>query len=183
MSAVAERVRAAVEPPLAAAGFDVEDVAVRQAGQRRLVQVVVDRDGGVDLDAVAEASRAISEVLDVDDVVDGAYVLEVTSPGVDRPLTLPRHWRRNVGRLVEVSLADGTSVTGRLRSADGSHLVLEVAGEPQTLVLGDVRRGTVQLEFTRPTGTPGLDGTDDVDELDDDGDDDELDDDDEEGSA
>ncbi|HEX8003289.1 MAG TPA: ribosome maturation factor RimP [Mycobacteriales bacterium] len=150
MSAAATRVKAVIEPPLAGAGFDVEDVAVRAAGRRQLVQVAVDRDGGVTLDDVAEATRLVSAALDEADPIDGAYVLEVTSRGVDRPLTLPRHWRRNAGRLVNVSLKDGTQVLGRIQAADddGAELLTQV-DEQTRVAYADVSRATVEVEFSR----------------------------------
>jgi ribosome maturation factor RimP len=141
----ATRVRAAVEPPLAGAGFDVEDVAVRAAGSRKLVQVVVDRDGGITLDDVAEASRLVSAALDEHDPLDGAYVLEVTSPGVDRPLTAPRHWRRNAGRLVRVTTADGRTRTGRIADADDTGATIDGI----RVEYADVRTAKVEVEFTR----------------------------------
>src|ERR1700709_715090 len=88
-------------PGVLASGADLEDVPVSRAGSRSLVRVIIDRDGGLDLDAVAEVSHAVSAALDADeDVMPGAFVLEVSTPGVDRPLTHPRHWRRARGRLV-----------------------------------------------------------------------------------
>ena len=90
--------------PLAALGLDVEAVEITPAGKRRVLRVAVDKDGGVTLDDVADATREVSRVLDDSDVMgEQPYTLEVTSRGVDRPLTLPRHWRRNVGRLVKVT--------------------------------------------------------------------------------
>ena len=147
--AATTRVRAAIEPPLADAGFDVEDVAVRAAGRRTLVQVVVDRDGGITLDDVADASRVVSTALDEHDPVDGAYVLEVTSPGVDRPLTLPRHWRRNLGRLVRVTGSDGTTTAGRVLAADDTGADLLADGTEVRVAFADVRVATVEVEFTR----------------------------------
>ena len=146
-SAAAARVRAALVPAVAAAGYDLEDVVILQAGRRRLVQVVVDRDGGITLDDVAEASRACSEVLDASEVVEGAYVLEVTSPGTDRPLTEPRHWRRNAGRLVEVHLAGGDQVVGRVAEAGDDEVVLDVEGERRVIPYAAISRGVVRLEF------------------------------------
>ena len=105
---VRERLLALLEPLVGAAGYDLEDVSVSAAGRRSVVRVFVDADGGVDLDAVATVSRVVSDALDERDsdfggagLLGGAYVLEVSSPGVDRPLTEPRHWRRAAGRLVE----------------------------------------------------------------------------------
>jgi ribosome maturation factor RimP len=126
-----------LEPAVRRAGFDLEDVTITRAGSRSLLRVVVDRDGGVDLDAVAEASRVVGEVLDaLDDARDtardaampGPYVLEVTSPGVDRPLTAPRHWRRALGRLVRVVTAGGAVLTGRVVAADEQGALLATGG-------------------------------------------------------
>ena len=143
--AAAARVRAAIEPALTGAGFDVEDVAVRAAGKRQLVQVVVDRDGGITLDDVADATRVASAALDETDPVKGAYVLEVTSPGVDRPLTLPRHWRRNVGRLVDVKRTDGSTLTGRVTAADDEGADLE---DGTRVPYADVAKARVEVEFS-----------------------------------
>jgi len=162
-------------PVAAAAGYDLEDITVTSAGRRSLIRITVDADAGVDLDAVATLSRAMSEALDADtaagpDFAD-PYVLEVSSPGVDRPLTEARHWRRAVGRLVEVSVS-GTSVTGRLLATDGTGITLEVAGvkgrpaKTQQVAWSALGRGKVQVEFNRK-GMP----EDDLDEDDFDGDD------------
>lgn len=139
------------------AGYDLEDFSVTTAGRRRVLRVVVDRDGGVDLDDVAELSRLASEALDASDVMgETAYVLEVGSPGVDRPLTAPRHWRRAAGRLVRVTLHAGGSIVGRVVTADDGGVGLEVDGVPRRLPFDDIARGSVQVEFSRPEG-PGVD--------------------------
>lgn len=139
-------------PVVEASGLDLEDVAVNRAGSRSVVRVVVDADGGLDLDAVADVSRAVSAVLDdADDVLRGAYVLEVTSPGVDRPLTAPRHWRRARTRKVKVVRTDGREVVGRLvgstEDADGAATV-ETEKGPVEVRYADVRRATVEVEFS-----------------------------------
>lgn len=150
-------------PAVAGAGFDLEAVEVRPAGRRRLVKIVVDADGGVSLDDVAEVSQTASELLDSSDVMGASpYVLEVTSPGVDRPLTEPRHWRRAAGRLVAVPLegADGGRVEGRVVSADDETVVIDVTpakgksvkGRPakpvrREFALADLGPGRVQVEF------------------------------------
>jgi ribosome maturation factor RimP len=154
-----ERLTALLEPVVSAAGYDLEAVSVAQAGRRSIVRVVVDGDGGVSLDAVADVSRRVSEALDADDAVLGAapYTLEVTSPGVDRPLTLPRHWRRNTGRLVSVQHG-GRPVTGRIVEADDARVVLDVDGTPVEVPYADLGAGTVQVEFSRRDP----DGSDDV---------------------
>jgi len=154
MTISASRLSELLAPLVESAGSDLENVDVSKAGKRSVVRVVVDRDGGVSMDDVADARRLVSDALDrLDEQDPGAlgpsYVLEVTSPGVDRPLTLPRHWRRNVGRLVTAALRDGTTVTGRVTSANDSGITLDVDGEPHPLPLADVVRGTVQVEFSR----------------------------------
>jgi ribosome maturation factor RimP len=141
-------------PAVEASGHDLEDLTVSPAGRRKVVRVVVDSDSGVTLDDIAAVSRAVSAVLDEAEQTEpqllaGAYVLEVTSPGVDRPLTLPRHWRRNVGRLVKAALGDGSTVVGRVVSQDDSSAVLDVDGSHRTVLLGEVVSATVQIEFTR----------------------------------
>jgi ribosome maturation factor RimP len=141
-----------LSPAVAASGLDLEDVAVNRAGSRSVVRVVVDADGGLDLDAVAEVSRAVSEVLDgAGDVLRGAYVLEVTSPGVDRPLTAPRHWRRARTRKLRVLRTDGTEVVGRLQEssdAEDGDAVLQTEDGPVRVRYADVRRATVEVEFS-----------------------------------
>jgi ribosome maturation factor RimP len=145
-----QRVHEVLLPVVTEAGFDLEDVNVTAAGRRSVVRVIVDRDGGVDLDAVAEISRVVSEVLDADDVTGNApFTLEVTSPGVDRPLTEPRHWRRNTGRLVQTTVA-GSSVTGRLLAADDTGVTLDVGGAEQAIAYTELGAGKVQIEFSRP---------------------------------
>lgn len=152
-SGSARRASAAVAdmlgPVLAGAGFDLEDVAVSRAGTRSVVRVVVDRDGGLDLDGVADATRLVGGVLDADDeVVPGSYVLEVTSPGVDRPLTAPRHWTRAVGRLVAVTSRDAAPLTGRVAAADEEAALLHVDGREVSVGYAAVTRAVVQVEFT-----------------------------------
>ena len=154
MTASAARLSEVLAPVVASTGADLENVDVSKAGKRSVVRVVVDRDGGVSMDDVADVSRAVSDALDALDeaepgVLGPSYVLEVTSPGVDRPLTATRHWRRNVGRLVTVVLREGPSVTGRITAAYDEKVVLDVDGAERTLALADVVRGTVQVEFSR----------------------------------
>jgi ribosome maturation factor RimP len=149
-----------LEPVVTAAGYDLEDVTVTPAGRRSLVRVSVDADGGIDLDAVAEVTRAVSGALD-DETPGGAafagpYVLEVSSPGVERPLTEQRHWRRAVGRLVDVEI-DAAPVTGRVLDVAGDEVTLEISGRRRTVPLTALGRGKVQVEFNRG----GADGPDD----------------------
>jgi ribosome maturation factor RimP len=144
-------------PAVQAAGLDLEDVAVNRAGSRSVVRVVVDADGGLDLDAVAEVSRTVSAVLDgADDILRGAYVLEVTSPGVDRPLTAPRHWRRARTRKLRVLRTDGREIVGRLQESSDSEdgeAVLQTEQGAVTVRYAEVRRATVEVEFAPAAGS------------------------------
>jgi ribosome maturation factor RimP len=145
-----DRVAGALTAALAAVGLDVEAVELTPAGKRRLLRVAVDKDGGVTLDDIADATKEVSRVLDHTDVMgEQAYTLEVTSPGTDRPLTLPRHWRRNRGRLVTVATSDGRSFTGRITGSDEDHAVVDVDGSPREVAYADVAKAKVQIEFNR----------------------------------
>jgi ribosome maturation factor RimP len=189
-----DAVRDVLAPVLARQGLRLDDVAISPAGSRRLLRVVIDLSDeavdrilgeasegppahapGLSLDAVADASRAVSGALDESDVMgEAAYVLEVTTPGVDRPLTTPAQFRRNVRRKVTVTLADGTEVTGRLEQARDA-LVLRVEGAKKGMTSvreypwADVVRGVVQVDFARVDEVPLVDlGNDDeTDEPDD----------------
>ena len=140
------------------AGYDLEDFAVVAAGRRRVVRVVVDSDDGVALDAAAEISRALSAAFDELDAAQGdtepPYTLEVTSPGIGRPLTEPRHFRRARGRLLAVTLTDGTSVQARvLGTTDTGVDVLggRTGTEPAHLPFDRIGRAKVEVEFSPPS--------------------------------
>ncbi len=144
---------ALLAPVVAGQGVDLEAVSVSRAGSRSVVRVVVDRDGGLDLDAVAAVSHVVSAALDADeDVVRGSFVLEVTTPGVDRPLTETRHWRRARGRLVKVTRRAGGAFVGRVTDvSDGSvELADPETGARTRLALADVSRAVMQVEFNGP---------------------------------
>ena len=147
----AKALRSLAEPIVTGLDCDLEDVVIRQAGKRRLVRIVVDHhSGGLTLDLVASISREISRELDDSTVLGNApFVLEVTSPGVDRPLRLPRHWRRAVGRLVQVTPKTGEVLEGRVLSADETHATLDVDDSETTVAYADVAKAVVQVEFTR----------------------------------
>ena len=143
-------------PVVEAPGLDLEDVVVSQAGKRRQLRVVVDQDGGISLDTVAAVSTAVAAQLDDSDAMGGSpYVLEVTSPGVDRPLTAPRHWRRNRTRLVKVATAEATALEGRLVEVDDDGIGVESDGVVTRLAWDRVASGRVQVEFNRPSKTEG----------------------------
>ena len=148
--ATRDRIEGELVDPLQQMGLDVEAVEVTPAGKRRVLRVAVDKDGGVTLDDVADATREVSRVLDESEVMgEQPYTLEVTSRGVDRPLTLPRHWRRNVDRLVKVSLVEGDTVTGRIAGATDDSVTLEVDGSTRELPYADIAKALVQVEFNR----------------------------------
>jgi ribosome maturation factor RimP len=152
--ATRDRIEEALVGPLSEQGLDVEAVEVTPAGKRRVLRVAVDKDGGVTLDDVADATRAVSAVLDESDVMgEMPYTLEVTSRGVDRPLTLPRHWRRNADRLVKVTLVEGETLTGRITTCDDTTVTLDVDGAPRVLPYAEVARALVQIEFNRKSNS------------------------------
>ncbi|MBD5788175.1 ribosome maturation factor RimP [Cellulosimicrobium terreum] len=156
-SALRDSVRQAVDPVVTAAGLYLEDVSVSRAGARSVVRVVLDlpedRQGSLDLDTVAEVSRPVSDALDEVAALRGAYTLEVSTPGTDRPLTQERHFRRALGRLVRLVLSDGGTVEGRLVGAQ-DELVLDVTDTrgrttARTVPFATVVRGQVQVELRR----------------------------------
>ncbi|MDQ6938425.1 MAG: ribosome maturation factor RimP [Actinomycetota bacterium] len=136
-------------PVVAGLGYELDSLSLARVGRRTLARITVDHDDGVDLDAIARISRAIGDELDRDDPFDTPFVLEVSSPGVDRPLTERRHWRRNVGRLVETDVR-GDPTTGRVLAVAEDTVHLEVDGARREVPLSDLGPGRVQVEFGRP---------------------------------
>ena len=163
-SADADRIVGLLEPAVAALGLDLENVRITSAGRRRLLRVVVDADGGVSLDDIAQVSREVSAALDRAAAMgEAAYTLEVSSPGVDRPLTEPKHWRRATGRLVTAPLRepverDGVvggdrgapaTVTGRVTGADDRGVQLDVRGVSREFGYSELGPGKIQIEFAQ----------------------------------
>lgn len=149
-----DRVRDIVAGPVAESDADLEEVSVKAAGRRRVVRIVVDTESGLSLDQAADINRAVSRALDESDVMgERPYVLEVSSPGVSRPLTLPRHWRRNVGRLVRITFAgDGEAITGRVKAADERAAIVVVGDREVEAAFDSVARAVVQVEMKRGGG-------------------------------
>ena len=144
------RLAGVIQPVVAAAGMDLESVRMTTAGRRRLLRVVVDSDHGVSLDDAAIVSREVSATLDATNVMgDVPYTLEVSSPGVDRPLIEPRHWRRAAGRLVRVKAGAVGTVQGRVLAADDESVTMDVSGAKRRFAYGDLGAGAVQVEFGR----------------------------------
>jgi ribosome maturation factor RimP len=148
------QVRELLSGDFAAAGYDIEDVRVQADAKPPRIVVVADSDGGLNLDAVAELSRTGSEALDRYDADADPYVLEVTSPGIDRPLTTATHYRRAHGRKIEVTLTDGVSLQARLGQSDGEQVDLVIAERGRLSVrrvaLADIAKAVVQVEFSPP---------------------------------
>lgn len=153
MSKTAELLTSALAPLLAAEEIDLEALEITSAGKRRVIRVIIDSDGGISLDQVADVSKEVSAELDRLDesgeLGQTPYVLEVSSPGVERPLTLPRHWRRNISRLVKCSMDDGSTVCGRILSTDEQAVQIEVDGIERSINYLDVKRAHVEIEFNR----------------------------------
>jgi ribosome maturation factor RimP len=167
-----------IEPVLHAMDIDLEAVKIARAGRRRVLRVIVDADGGVSLDDIAEVSRELSARLDAKDAMgDGPYTLEVSSPGVDRPLTQTRHWRRAIGRLVIVPMtgpdhdseqgspADPVTLTGRVLDADQEGVTLEIDGAKRVVNYGELGPGRVQIEFGRLSDEGDIDEADGAGDL------------------
>lgn len=166
------RLTSLIEPVLQAMDVDLEAVKIASAGRRRVLRIIVDADGGVSLDDIAEVSREVSARLDAKDAMgDAPYTLEVSSPGIERPLTQPRHWRRAIGRLVVVPLAvkdhdsqrdapDGpVAQAARVIDADQQSVTLEIDGARRIVSYGEIGPGRVQVEFGRLPEADDLDET------------------------
>jgi ribosome maturation factor RimP len=148
--ATRERIETAIAGPLTALELDVEAVEITPAGKRRILRIALDKDGGVTLDDVAEATREISRLLDESDAMgEQPDTLEVTSRGVDRPLTLPRHWRRNADRLVKVTTTDGETIEGRIATSDDAAACIHVGASTREISYADITRAQVQVELNR----------------------------------
>ncbi|MCL3837452.1 ribosome maturation factor RimP [Aeromicrobium duanguangcaii] len=147
---IIDRISSLLEPVTASLGLDLEEVELLGKDERRRLLVAVDRDGGVGIDQVAEATRAISAVLDESDVMgEGRYTLEVASRGVDRPLVEPRHWRRNAGRLVAVELTDGERFEARIGASDDNGVDLAISGDTTRFPYDEIVKAVVQIELNR----------------------------------
>jgi len=151
---VESQIAGLLTPILAQHGLDLDAVEVVPAGKRRLLRIVVDGDGpdgrGPLLDDIAEATKALSAALDASEAVGNSpYTLEVSSRGVGRPLQLPRHWRRNIGRLVAVQTTAGEAFTGRITAADETGAELDVEGSARRVEQAEVAKALVQVELNR----------------------------------
>ena len=152
--ALKNQISDAVRPAIEAQGVYLEDVHVATPGNHRIITVIIDGDSSLNLDQVTVVTKAVSEVLDAASFMGEApFTLEVTSPGVDRPLTLPRHFAKNLTRLLKVTLQDGTAISGRLTSNAEDSIVLTVTEKKETkevsIAIADIKRALVEIEFNR----------------------------------
>jgi len=143
-----------ISPAVTEAGFFIEEVQIASPGNHRIVTCVVDGPTPLNLDQVTVASRVISELLDSASFMgETPFTLEVTSPGVDRPLTQPRHWTKNLTRLIKVTLNNGETIIGRLTKFDGdaAKLVENIKGriKEHSVAFADIKRAVVEVEFNR----------------------------------
>ena len=139
-----EEISAVITPAINALGFYIEDITITPAGRRSLITVIVDGDTHLSLDQVTVATKAISEIMEtISAVGDNSFTLEVTSPGLDRPLTKARHWQKNINRLVKVVLLDGSEIKGRIKD------VKEVSAtvDEKNINYSDIKRATLEIEF------------------------------------
>ncbi|MFE9451042.1 ribosome maturation factor RimP [Streptomyces sp. NPDC006739] len=152
-----ERLRELLEPLVTSQGLDLEEIAVDSVGRKRVLRVVVDSDTGADLDQIADVSRALSAKLDETEAMgEGAYDLEVGTPGAERLLTEHRHYVRAVDRLVRFQLTEGGGeLVARILGVDDEGLDVEVPGvkgrkaTTRRLAFDGIERARVQVEFNR----------------------------------
>ena len=139
-----EDISAAITPALEALGFYLEDVTITSAGRRSMLTVIVDGDTHLSLDQVTSATKAIGEIVEsIQSLGETPFTLEVTSPGLDRPLTKVRHWQKNINRLVKVVLLDGSEIKGRIKDVNEVSAIVD----EKNINYSDVKRATLEVEF------------------------------------
>ena len=139
-----EEISAAITPTLSDLGFYLEDITITSAGRRSMITVIVDGDNHLSLDQVTVATKAIGEIVEnIQSLGESAFTLEVTSPGLDRPLTKPRHWRKNIDRLVKIVLLDGKEIKGRVNYVSE----ISTTVDDQVVKFSEIKRATLEIEF------------------------------------
>ena len=139
-----EEISAAITPELSDLGFYLEDITITSAGRRSMITVIVDGDNHLSLDQVTVATKAIGEIVEnIQSLGESAFTLEVTSPGLDRPLTKPRHWRKNIDRLVKIVLLDGREIKGRVKDVSD----ISTTVDDQVVKFSEIKRATLEIEF------------------------------------
>lgn len=152
--AIKDQISELITPALQEAGYFLEDVNIVSPGNHRIVTVIVDGETALNLDQVTVASKLVSELMDEAPCMgETPFTLEVTSPGIDRPLTLPRHFAKNVTRLLKVTQNDGAVITGRITSNTDHDVTLSIVEKKETkevvVALADIKRAVVEIEFNR----------------------------------
>ena len=141
-----EQVLAVITPAIESLGFYIEDITITSAGKRSMLTVIVDGDTHLSLDQVTVATKAISEIVEnLPTLGNNPFTLEVTSPGLDRPLTKPRHWRKNQDRLIKIVLTDGNEISGRIKDSTETSVTVD----DQTINFVDIKRATLEVEFKK----------------------------------
>jgi ribosome maturation factor RimP len=141
-----EQVLAVITPAIESLGFYIEDITITSAGKRSMLTVIVDGDTHLSLDQVTVATKAISEIVEnLPTLGNNPFTLEVTSPGLDRPLTKPRHWRKNQDRLIKIILNDGKEINGRIKDSNESSVTVD----EQVINFADIKRATLEIEFKK----------------------------------
>jgi ribosome maturation factor RimP len=139
-----EDISDAVTPALSALGFYLEDVTITSAGRRSMLTIIVDGDTHLSLDQVTSATKAIGEIVEsIQSLGETPFTLEVTSPGLDRPLIKPRHWRKNIDRLVKIVLLDGKEIKGRIKAASENSATVD----ENEIKFSDIKRASLEVEF------------------------------------
>ena len=139
-----EDISAAITPALEALGFYLEDVTIISAGRRSMLTVIVDGDTHLSLDQVTSATKAIGEIVEsIQSLGETPFTLEVTSPGLDHPLTKVRHWQKNISRLVKVVLLDGSEIKGRIKDVNE----VSATVDEKNINYSDIKRATLEIEF------------------------------------
>jgi ribosome maturation factor RimP len=139
-----EDISAAITPALEALGFYLEDVTIISAGRRSMLTIIVDGDTHLSLDQVTSATKAIGEIVEsIQSLGETPFTLEVTSPGLDRPLTKVRHWQKNINRLVKVVLLDGSEIKGRIKDVNE----VSATVDEKNINYSDIKRATLEVEF------------------------------------
>ena len=141
-----EQVLAVITPAIESLGFYIEDITITSAGKRSMLTVIVDGDTHLSLDQVTVATKAISEIVEnLPTLGNNPFTLEVTSPGLDRPLTKPRHWRKNQDRLIKIVLTDGKEISGRIKDSTETSVTVD----EKVINFADIKRATLEVEFKK----------------------------------
>ena len=139
-----EDISAAIRPIIEATGNYLEELTITSAGKVKILTVIVDSDSHLNLDQITAVTKEISEVIEtLEELGDTAFTLEVTSPGIDRPLTKPRHWRKNLDRLVKITMTSGQDIQGRI----GEVTETVVLVNDQKVSFEDIKRAVLEIEF------------------------------------